>query len=261
MPSDTTAFYDDLAEHYHLIFEDWSRSIELQASILGPLLEERLAAAPLHVLDCACGIGTQALGIAARGHSVTASDLSGEAVRRAERETRARNLEISFQVADMRNLSIHPAAAFDAVLAGDNSLPHLLSDDDLIQACESIRSRLKPGGILLATLRDYDSLLESRPTVQGPVFYADQDQDQRRIVHQVWDWDGNEYDVHLYLSWKSGSLWISKHYASRYRALRRPEISAVLFSTGFSQIEWLMPETTSFYQPIVLARKDSEERP
>jgi 2-polyprenyl-3-methyl-5-hydroxy-6-metoxy-1,4-benzoquinol methylase len=37
----------------------------------------------VNVLDCACGIGTQSLGLAKLGYHVTGSDLSADAVRRA----------------------------------------------------------------------------------------------------------------------------------------------------------------------------------
>lgn len=254
MSTDTAGFYDDLAEHYHLIFEDWGRSVQRQAGTLGPLLENKLARGPLKILDCACGIGTQALGLAQRGHTVVATDLSKAAVKRAAREASSLGLNIEFHVADMRDLSALPASEFDAVMAGDNSLPHLLSDEDLGRALENISARLRPGGVLLATIRDYDSLLPTRPSFQGPTFYSEDE--TRRFVHQVWDWDGNQYDVHLYLTWNTASVWTSKHYASRYRAITRAELTQSLASHGFSEIEWLMPETTTFYQPIVLARKE-----
>lgn len=252
--TDTAAFYDDLAEHYDLIYEDWSRSIERQASVLGPLLEKRIARAPLRILDCACGIGTQTIGLARRGHTVVATDLSKAAVARAAHETRKLGLNVEFHVADMRDLSALPRSDFDAVLVGDNSLPHLLFEEDLHQALKNISARLKPGGILLATIRDYDSLLRTRPSFQGPAFYSESG--TRRIVHQVWDWDENEYVVHLYLTWTSASLWTTKHYASRYRAMTRQELTDSLVSSGFKEIEWLMPESTTFYQPIVLARRE-----
>lgn len=259
MTTDTAAFYDDLAEHYHLIFEDWGRSIARQAGLLGPLLEAQLAPAPLKILDCACGIGTQALGMAQRGHTVVASDLSKMAVERAAREALKLGLNIEFHVADMRDLSALPASHFDAVVVGDNALPHLLSDEDLRRALENISVRLKPGGILLATMRDYDSLLSTRPSFLGPAFYSEAE--TRHIVHQVWDWDENEYEVHLYLTWKSGPLWTSKHYATRYRAMTRAELTQCLDLCGFKEIEWLMPAETKFYQSIVLARKDAESAP
>lgn len=253
MSEDAADFYNDLAEHYHLIFEDWDRSIERQASVLGPLLESRLGPAPLKLLDCACGIGTQTIGLARRGHTVVASDVSEEAVRRAERETAKRGLSVEFKVADMRELSSLSESNFDAVLAADNSLPHLLSDADLSRALKSIAARLHPEGLFAATIRDYDGLLATRPALQTPAFYTDNG--KRRIVHQIWDWQGSEYTVHLHLAWETDSAWIAKHFVTRYRALRRSELSAVLEASGFHQIEWLTPESTGFYQSIVLARK------
>lgn len=254
MNTDAAGFYDDLAEHYHLIFADWNGAIERQANVLGPLLEAKAAGRPMKILDCACGIGTQALGLAQRGHTVVATDLSDAAVRRAAREARERNLDIAFRVADMRDLSALPEHDFDAVLAGDNSLPHLLSDEDLQRALEQISLRLRPGGVFLATLRDYDHLLSTRPSFPGPAFYSEGA--TRRFVHQVWDWDQNEYDVHLYLTWHAASGWEARHYAGRYRAMTRAELTQGLASHGFGEIEWLTPEATGFYQQIVLARKN-----
>jgi glycine/sarcosine N-methyltransferase len=252
MSGDVGAFYNDLAEYYHLIYEDWDRAIERQANVLGPLLENRVGPAPLKVLDCACGIGTQTIGVARLGHTVVASDLSDASVRRAEREARARGLKVEFHVADMRNLSSLPSD-FDVVLAADNSLPHLLSDDDLTQALKNISARLRSGGLFLASIRDYDSLLQTRPSFQAPAFYTEDG--RRRIVHQIWDWHENRYTIHLYLTLETGSCWTIKHYASQYRAIKRKELSASLESSGFDEIEWIMPESSSFYQPIVVARK------
>lgn len=252
----TARFYDDLAEHYHLIFEDWGRSIERQANVLGPMLEAKAAGKPLRILDCACGIGTQTIGMAQRGHTMVATDLSGAAVQRAAREARQRNLNVAFHVADMRDLSSLPASDFDAVLAGDSALPHLLSGEDLNQALENISMRLRPGGVFLATLRDYDSVLSTRPSFSGPVFYSEGE--TRRIVHQVWDWDENQYELHLYLTWHAASGWTARHYATRYRALTRAELTQGLESQGFTEIEWRMPQATGFYQQIVVARKAKE---
>ncbi len=167
MGESVEAFYDDLAESYHLMFENWDRSIARQAAILGPILERYTGKVSAYVLDCACGIGTQAIGLAQRGHRLVGSDLSKSAIARAIREAQARDLDIGFHVADMRNLSSIPENGFDAVLVGDNALPHLLSQPDLERATVEIAARLKDSGILLATLRDYDHLLFTRPYDAG----------------------------------------------------------------------------------------------
>jgi glycine/sarcosine N-methyltransferase len=247
------AFYDELAEFYHLMFEDWNRSIAAQAAVIGPILERSTGKASPYVLDCACGIGTQTLGLAQRGHILVASDLSRAAVARASQEAKLRKLNVTFHVADMRTLSTVPEAGFDAVLIADNALPHLLSQSDLERAVGRIAAKLKDSGILLATIRDYDHLISTRPTMQGPTFY--EQEGSRRFVHQVWRWEEEQYELHLYLTLQTQNEWSVKHFVSRYRALQRQALNSALQSAGFTDIQWLEPGSTSFYQPIVVAMK------
>ncbi len=243
------AFYDELAEFYHLMFEDWNRSIAAQAAVIGPILERYTGKASPYVLDCACGIGTQTLGLAQRGHILVGSDLSRAAVTRASKEAQLRNLDVTFRVADMRTLSTVPEAGFDAVLIADNALPHLLSQSDLERAVGGMAEKLKDSGILLATIRDYDQLISTRPTMQPPAFY------EKRFVHQVWRWEEEQYELHVYLTLQMESEWSVKHFVSRYRALQRRELNLALQSAGFTDIQWLEPGSTAFYQPIVVATK------
>ena len=250
-------FYDDLAESFHLIFQDWPQSIRWQASVLGPLIEREMPARPLRILDCACGIGTQTLGLAQRGHTLMGIDLSGAAISRAKREAGLRNLSIQFEVADMRSLSSIPETGFDVVVAADNALPHLLDDQDLARAVQQIAGKVRPGGLFLASIRDYDRLIVERPTVQGPAFYGCEL--DRRIVHQVWDWIAEDrYRLHMYITARQGQEWRARHFMGEYRALLRRELTGVLTETGFSGIRWLAPEESGFYQPMVMARRDRD---
>jgi glycine/sarcosine N-methyltransferase len=247
------AFYDELAEFYHLMFEDWNRSIAAQAAVIGPILESYTGKASPYVLDCACGIGTQTLGLAQRGHMLVGSDLSRAAVARASTEAKLRNLDIRFHVADMRALRTVPEAGFDAVLIADNALPHLLLQSDLEHATLEMAAKLKDSGTLLATIRDYDHLISTRPTMQGPTFY--EQEGRRRFVHQVWRWEEEQYELHLYLTLQTESEWRVRHFVSRYRALQRQDLNLALQSAGFKDIQWLEPGSTAFYQPIVVATK------
>ncbi len=248
-------FYDSLAPYYHLIFEDWNRSIERQAGILNPLLEANLGTGPLKILDCACGIGTQALGFAPRGHHVVGSDLSPAAVDRAKREAESRGLNIAFWVSDITSLAAVPEYGFDVVAAFDNALPHLTAGQ-VGDAVRAMSSKLRPGGLFLASTRDYDALVVEKPTIQRPAFYGKDG--QRRIVHQVWDWiDQSRYVVHLYITLQTEDGWDSHHFVSEYRGLLREELSDALASNGFEVIRWLMPGESGFYQPIVVARRPS----
>ena len=71
MADSVRAFYDELAESYHLIFADWQGSMRRQATALDRLIQEQLGPGPHAILDCACGIGTQAIGLALLGHRFT----------------------------------------------------------------------------------------------------------------------------------------------------------------------------------------------
>ncbi len=257
MSDPTRAFYDDLADWYHLMFQDWTRSIQWQASVLGPLIERELPTGQLRILDCACGIGTQTLGLAERGHVVVGTDLSARAIARAIREAEQRNLSIEFEVADMRDLSGVSKSEFDVIIAADNALPHLLTEQDLSRAIQQIHSKLSAGGLFVASSRDYDEILANRPAMPPPTFFHDGE--YRRIYHQLWDWTSErEYKLHLYITQQTNTGWNSRHFVSVYRALLREELTALLHQASFTQVRWLMPAESGFYQPLVLARHEKK---
>ena len=258
MPDSVSNFYNELADSYHLIFDDWDSAIKRQANALGSLLTKHSSGSPLRILDCACGIGTQSIGLAMLGHHVVASDLSPAAIRRAQRESQQRNLTIQFHVSDMTTLHEITQASFDAVIAMDNALPHL-SPSQLNQAITAIGSRLKPNALFIAGIRDYDKLILQKPPIQAPAVYGSPG--NRRIVHQVWDWDSNaenpSYSVHLYITTQSEQRWKTQHFVSQYRCLLRHELSTALINAGFHDIQWLTPPESGSYQPIVLARRSA----
>lgn len=245
--------YDDLAAYYHLMFENWDASIARQAASLGPLIEEACGKSPARILDAACGIGTQTIGLAMRGHAVTGSDLSEAAISRARRETAARHLAVPLYAGDVRDLSGVPGGPFDVVLIADNAIAHLPEDDDLRRAAASAARKLGSGGLLLVTMRDYDNLARDRPAVQGPAFFTDAG--LRRCVHQVWDWTGERrYTMHLYITRETDAGWECHHFTSAFHAWPRAAVTRAVEAAGFLAVRWLEPAETGYYQPVVLAR-------
>ena len=245
--------YDDLAEHYHLIFEDWDTSISRQAGVLSSILQRNCGVAKsARVLDCACGIGTQALGLAKLGFEVNGCDISPNAIKRAQEEAIRRNLNIQFTVGNMLTLTNFKDSQFDAVICMDNPLPHLESAEQLAQAARQMRAKLVPGGALMASIRDYDVLMKEKPSIQSPSFYGNQG--SRRIVFQVWDWlDDRRYVFHIYITCEVKDGWQTFHTSGIYRAIRRDELSDALKDAGFNNVCWLSPQESGFYQPIIVA--------
>ncbi|WP_380282009.1 class I SAM-dependent methyltransferase [Kitasatospora purpeofusca] len=257
-------FYDRLAADYHLVYADWEASVTRQGASLDALLRARLGDAPADVLDCACGIGTQAIGLAARGHRVTGTDLSAAAAARAAREAAARGLRLPTAAADMRRLPCGDGR-FDAVVCADNALPHLLAAADVRAAFAELHRVLRPGGLLLLSTRPYDELRRGRPTSTAP--QVSTDAGRRTVTFQLWHWheDGERYDLeHFRLAHRDGGEgaggedredWgaVSVHRTS-YWALTHDQLSGFAAEAGFTAVEWQPPAATGFFQPVLLAR-------
>jgi len=253
-------FYDQLAGAYHLIFADWRQAIRWQGGVLDGIIRHQLDGAHLSVLDCSCGIGTQVIGLAERGYRVHGTDISPAAVERARQEAELTGAPITFGVADLRTLDTQVDGIFDIVMSCDNALPHLLSADDVRLAVHNMRAKLRDGGLFLASIRDYDALVAEKPRSTLPRVFDDAD--GGRVAFQVWDWldDGLTYTVTQFiLREKKEGAWETNSYATRYRALSRRELNGILGDEGFSDVTWLMPDESGYYQPIVTAYKRRRE--
>ncbi|MFC4619408.1 class I SAM-dependent DNA methyltransferase [Camelliibacillus cellulosilyticus] len=260
MEDSVLRFYDEMAEDYHHIFADWKQGVAWQGTVLGKFIRSRTAGQeddPMTLLDCSCGIGTQAIGLAAQGFDVTATDLSPLSVERAKREATHFGVSIRFGVADFRSLERQVPGQFDVVLSADNALPHLLTDEDLEQSVCSLYAKVRASGLLMITIRDYDVLSQEKPPGTIPRVF-----DQgTRIVFQVWDWaaDGRTYTTHHFIMRKSNGEWVTKEKTVKYRALLREDFRRILAQAGFIDIEWHLPESSGYYQPIVTARKSAHD--
>jgi SAM-dependent methyltransferase len=241
-----------MATQYDRLFLDWPSAVREQAEILDRIFSEYGFDSTARLLDCACGIGTQAIGLASLGYRVTASDISDGELAEARERARKRGLEIRFAHADFRALSERFPGQFDIVIAMDNALPHMLSGEDLEKAVNSIAGRVRQGGIFVASIRDYDSLLTTRPPYSPP--YIHRTEKGQRVSFQTWVWKDENYLLTQYIIEDEEALGVSK-FECEYRATRREELTGLLRACGCGSVEWKFPEETGFYQPIVVAKK------
>ncbi len=245
----TQAFYDGLAPYYHLLYPDWDASVVRQARGLAVVLEEFGVRGGARILDAACGIGTQSLGLAQLSYHVTASDLSPAAVTRARAEAQTRGLAIDFSVADLRRLSRTHSGLFDAIVACDNAIPHLLSDAEILTAFAECRCVLAPGGVLLISVRDYGAMERRTPDhhpygtrIVGECSYT---------AEQIWHWERVQYILTLRLTEKraSGAL-VVHEFQSRYYAVEIAAIEKLLHIAGFASVA---RRDEHFFQPLLVA--------
>lgn len=93
---------------------------------------------------------------------------------------------MEFFVVDFRHLENVTDKTFDIVLSFDNALPHMQTIDDMSKAISSMYKRIKSGDIYMASIRDYDQIIEeslntllhiSRTMMMGEKSFL-----------QVWNW-------------------------------------------------------------------------
>ena len=248
----TQTFYDNLASQYDKLFLDWQATTKEQAVILNKLFSDNSFDSTARILDCACGIGTQAIGLALLGYNVTASDISDGEIAEAKERAAKNNATIRFEHADFCALSETFSEQFDIVICMDNALPHMLSKSALEAAVKSITNQIAPGGMFVASIRDYDALLMDKPPYSPP--YIHKTDKGQRVSFQTWVWNDDHYRLTQYIIDDENSLQVSR-FECEYRATRRDELTQLLLANGCSEAVWKFPEETGFYQPIVIAKK------
>jgi ubiquinone/menaquinone biosynthesis C-methylase UbiE len=95
------------------------------------------------VLDVGCGTGEHALYLAQHGHAVWGVDSSPTAIGKAQQKATAREIAVTFRVADALQLQAL-GRTFETVI--DSGLFHIFSDEERVLFVQSLASVLKPGG-------------------------------------------------------------------------------------------------------------------
>jgi glycine/sarcosine N-methyltransferase len=243
MTESPTNFYDALAPMFD-VMTDWNARLSAEGPFLRAMLEEATAHS---VLDAACGSGGHAVALAEWGYTVAGVDASPVMVDMARHKAADLNLDIPFAVAELGGLAdlagrrqdddsavgVQRLAPFDAVLCLGNSLPHLLTQAELVQALRGMAAVLKPGGLLVLQNLNYDLRWQKQPrwfAAQGGQL------DEREVL--VWrfaDYDqaSGQIAFHIALFTKGEGGWQVAVHTTPHRPLFRADLFAALVEAGF----------------------------
>lgn len=253
-------FYDRITPFYHLIYGEWDASVERQGGQIDSLVRETWPDVKT-VLDVSCGIGTQAIGLARRGYRVTGLDISPPQIERGRKEADRHGVTIDLHVADMREASRFGEGSFDLVISGDNAIPHLLTDEEILGALREFHRCLRPGGGLWMSVRDYDQF-EREGTRVHPYGVREED-GVRYVVFQVWSFDGPCYDMSMYFiedpgngngnDPNDGDGEVRTHVMrTRYYAISTDRLLGLIREAGFTDPRRL---DDRFFQPVLIATR------
>lgn len=250
-----STFYDDLSSYYHLIFDDWESSMTRQGAAIAGLIQDELGErhpSTIRILDAASGIGTQTIPLALRGFQLVARDLSAGAIGRLRREMAHRGLPIDAAPADMRLTRVNVSGDFDVVLAFDNSVPHLLTDAEILSAFRQFRSVLRPGGMFIGSVRDYDKVRRGIPEIHH---YRPRNQGEDTLhLRQEWSWyDPHRYEVTFVVNREGpGGPTSVLRTVARYYAISTGRLLELMTEAGFSDCRRI---DGIVYQPVLVGRR------
>jgi glycine/sarcosine N-methyltransferase len=166
-----TDLYTDLAADYQWLFSDHivgeTPSLGLTSPGAGGLIAAAVdALAPgAPVLDCACGIGSDALALARKGFKVTATDGSPSMVAAASERLTRLAAPVSVAQSLWEDLPARVDGRFDLAFCLGNAIVHAGSIPRMTQALRGIRSVLRPDGKIVVDSRNWELMYKDRPRI------------------------------------------------------------------------------------------------
>jgi SAM-dependent methyltransferase len=246
--------YDAFSANYDS-FVDWPDRLAAEL----PFIEGQLRAlGAVSVLDVACGTGMHALALAQSGYAVVGVDLSPGMIERARANAASARTDVEFEVAgfgDMANTLVRrllqsrkpSEAGFDAVLCLGNSLPHVLTTDELTQALSDFARCLRTAGLLLIQNRNFDAVLARRD--RWMPLEAHQESGKEWLFLRFYDFepDGTLTFNMLTLQREGAGDWDQHVASTTLWPLTRDELTGALEVNGFDEITcWGDMQGTAF---------------
>jgi SAM-dependent methyltransferase len=193
-------------------------------------LELTAAGIPAHAVgnavDLGAGFGLHSLPLARRGYSVLAIDNYQPLLQ--ELEARAGSLAVRAVNSDLLQFRNHVAHPAEVILCMGDTLTHLPDIISVEALFSDIAATLVPGGIFIATFRDYVSM-----PLQGDGRFILARADENRILSCFLDYSEQTVRVHDVLHERLDGIW--KLRVSSYPKLRLAPEWAIssLTSRGF----------------------------
>jgi glycine/sarcosine N-methyltransferase len=233
---DQRQLFDSFAADYDQLLADWENDLLEQGRQLDELIR-KYAAAPVHsILDCTCGIGTQCIGLAKEGYQTTGTDISPKSVERARVEASRFEVDIEFAAADIRTLETTVQDSFDCVISCDNSLPALLTEEDVKAGLKQMYKRLKPSGLSVISIRNYESLFQEKKHFHPRQVH--ETPKGRRVVFDLWEYPADGIVVfNVFYLQEGPDGWEVTTRKMVYRAIYSEDLVAMLTEAGFRDVQ------------------------
>lgn len=230
--ADARSFYDALADDYDL-FVNWQARLETELPFLLRTLEQVNAR---RVLDVAGGTGRHALALVQAGYEVSLADISPAMVEHARAAASARHLALPANVAGFGSLRGLFPEPFDALLCLGNSIPHVLDEPGLRDTAADMAAVLRPGGLLVWQMRNFERVLALQERFMGP--QSGRTETEEWLFIRFYDFIPPHVRFNmLKLRRSTGTGWQQQHEQTLLYPWRYRELVPVLMSAGWSDLQ------------------------
>lgn len=205
----------------------------------------------LHIVDAGCGTGSLIVSLAGVFRTTAGIDPDEAMLRTARLKASAQQVGTWFINAGMLDLCTEfGPASVDRLICFGNTLPHLADDDEVKEFARQSRQILKPGGLLLIQIINYDRILDQRlgglPTIDNADI----------TFERIYEYPDNPSHVRFLtrLTIKSTGDVIENEVP--LLALRHARLREILQISGFSEFRefgsFKKDSFTSDYQPFII---------
>ncbi len=154
-------FYDELSSDYVDMIEFSSR-IESESKIFESIVGKYKVT---RCLDAGCGVGLYSIILSKLGVKVLGIDISGSMIERARELAQRFGASAEFEVLDFSSIKDKYRENFDLVLCLGNTLPHLISEKEMLASLRNFYNSLEPNGILIVQILNYDKIMENEERI------------------------------------------------------------------------------------------------
>jgi glycine/sarcosine N-methyltransferase len=194
-----------------------------------------------NVLDCACGTGWHLRLFHDMGLAAVGSDISAEMLALAKTNLEGTNIPLRQE--DFRTLGNSWGENFDMITCLTTSLPHMLTDEEVVTALTSMHDRLQDGGILVISNGITDALLNNQPKFIPARVLANE------AFYFVMEYPTDQLIFNVVFVRKTADSFEDKFVSLTYNAMRKSVLERCFAKTGFSQVSYYGDHDMSPYDP------------
>lgn len=200
----------------------------------------------LRVLDCACGTGWHLALFHDMGLTSFGSDISPEMLALAKTNLEGKYVPVKKE--DFRTLGNSWGESFDMITCLTTSLPHMLTDEDVLAALTSMYDRLNTGGVLVISNGITDALLTNKPkfiparVLPGEAFYFVMEYPENQLIFNV-----------VYVK-KTSEGFDHKFTSIVYNAMRKSVLERAFAKTSYKNVFYYGDYDMSPYDPTLSSK-------